>query len=88
MGVNVSQDSQQKCSNQTGDTESRGKESEEMGAERDIQFDKSDISETQQERFLSMIDQFSVGGARWFSCLDLASDYWQIPVAEASFNGK
>ena len=65
VGVNVSQDSQRKCSNQTGDTESRGKESEEMGAERDghskpnIQFDKSDISETQQERFLSMIDQFS-----------------------------
>ena len=65
VGVNVSQDSQQKCLNQSGDTESRGKESEEMGAERDgyskpnIQFDKSDISETQQERFLSMIDQFS-----------------------------
>ena len=65
VGVKVSQDSQQKCSNQTGDTESRGKESEEMGAERDshskpnIQFDKSDISETKQERFLSMIDQFS-----------------------------
>ena len=30
-----------------------------MGAERYIQFDKSDISETQQQRFLSMIDQFS-----------------------------
>ena len=65
VGVNVSQDSQQKCLNQSGDTQSRGKESEEMGAERDghskpnIQFDKSDISETQQERFLSMIDQFS-----------------------------
>ena len=64
VGVNLSQDSQQKCLNQSGDTESRGKESEEMGAERDgyskpnIQFDKSDISETQQERFLSMIDQF------------------------------
>ena len=65
MGVNVSQDSQQKCSNPTGNTESRGKESEEVDAERDghskpnIQFDHSDISETQQERFLSMIDQFS-----------------------------
>ena len=35
VGVNVSQDSQQKRSNQTGDTESRGKESEEIGAERD-----------------------------------------------------
>ena len=35
VGVNISQDSQQKCSNQTGDTESRGKESEEMGTERD-----------------------------------------------------
>ena len=48
-----------------GIPESRGKESKEMGTERDshskpnIQFDKSDISETQQERFLSMIDQFS-----------------------------
>ena len=55
VGVNVSQDSQQKCSNQTGNTESRGKESEEVGAERDghskpnIQFDHSDISETQQD---------------------------------------
>ena len=36
VGVNVSQDSQQKCSNQTGDTESRGNESEEMGAEREV----------------------------------------------------
>lgn len=42
----------------------------------------------------------AVGGTRWLSCLDLASGYWQMPVAakidqrlhfpltEASFNGK
>ena len=45
VDMNVSQDSHQKCSNQTGDTKSRGEESEEMGVDSkpNIQFDKSDI---------------------------------------------
>lgn len=61
VNIILPQGSQQKCSNQIGDTESREKESEEMSAERDshskpnIQFDEPDISENQQERFLSMI---------------------------------
>ena len=63
VDANVPQDPQSKCSNQTVDSE--GKESGKVNAEKDnrsksdIQFDKSDISEDQQERFLSMIDDFS-----------------------------
>ena len=63
--TNPVQDPQPKCSNQTVDTESEGKGCEKLKAEKendnkpDIQFDKSDISDDQQERFQSMIYEFS-----------------------------
>ena len=63
--TNSVQDPQPKCSNQTVDTDSEGRGCEKLKAEKenhskpDIQFDKSDISDDQQERFQSMIDEFS-----------------------------
>ena len=63
--TNSVHDPQPKCSNQTMDTDSEGKGCEKLKAEKenhskpDIQFDKSGISDDQQERFQSMIDEFS-----------------------------